>query len=74
MRNYQCRKCGTLLVANSSPSNLGCPKGSSHHWTNLGETGDKNYQCKKCGTLIKARVSPTNLGCPQGASHQWIKL
>jgi rubredoxin len=74
MKNYQCKKCGTLLQANSPPSSSGCPKSSLHQWTNLGDTGDKNYQCKKCGTLLQANSPPPSSGCPQASLHQWIKL
>jgi len=74
MRNYQCRKCGTVIQANTPPNSSGCPKGSLHQWTNLGVSGNKNYQCKKCGTVIKADATPNSSGCPQGSLHQWIKL
>ena len=62
MKNYQCKKCGTLLQGNSQPSASGCPAGSFHQWTDLGQTGDKNYQCKKCGTLVHAGNQPSASG------------
>jgi len=74
MRNYQCKKCGTLVRANSQPSSSGCPAGSFHQWTNLGDTGEKQYQCKKCGTLIQSKSTPSSSGCPQSSFHQWTKL
>jgi predicted nucleic acid-binding Zn-ribbon protein len=74
MKNYQCKKCGTLIQANSSPTNSGCPSGSTHSWTNLGDVGDKNYQCSKCGTLVKASSSPSSSGCPKASFHSWTKL
>ena len=74
MNNYQCKKCGTLVQANSTPSTSGCPKGGSHSWTNLGKVGDKTYQCKKCGTLVKADSTPSTSGCPSGSSHSWNRL
>lgn len=74
LRNYQCDKCGTVVQDNSTPNTSGCPKGSSHHWSNLGEVGDKNYQCKKCKILVKANATPNTSGCPSGSSHSWSKL
>jgi len=73
LRNYQCNKCGTVIQANATPNTSGCPKGS-HHWSNLGEVGDKNYQCKKCGTVVKANATPNTSGCPSSSSHSWSKL
>ena len=37
MKNYQCRKCGTLISNESYPNANGCPNGGSHQWNNLGE-------------------------------------
>jgi predicted nucleic acid-binding Zn-ribbon protein len=74
MKNYQCKKCSTLLQGNSQPSTSGCPAGSFHQWTDLGQTGDKNYQCKKCGTLVHSGNQPSTSGCPEGSFHQWTKL
>jgi predicted nucleic acid-binding Zn-ribbon protein len=74
MRNYLCKKCGTLVKANTQPSLSGCPRGSAHQWTNLGDVGDKNYQCKKCETLVQAKSQPSLSGCPQSSAHQWTKL
>jgi rubrerythrin len=74
MKNYQCKKCGTIIQGKNIPSSLGCPKGSIHSWTNLGDLGDKNYQCKKCGTLVKSKNIPSSLGCPSGSMHSWTKL
>jgi DNA-directed RNA polymerase subunit RPC12/RpoP len=74
MRNYICKKCGTLLQSNNQPSSLGCPKGTMHQWANLGDTGDKNYQCKKCGAIVKSKSQPSSLGRPSGSMHQWTKL
>ena len=74
MKNYMCGKCATIIQGNTSPSSSGCPKGSSHSWYNLGNTGEKNYQCKKCGGLVKADSSPSSSGCPAGSSHSWYKL
>ncbi|MFN4075518.1 hypothetical protein EIZ47_10860 [Chryseobacterium lacus] len=71
---YQCKKCETLVKKDSSPSSLGCPKGSMHDWKKLGEVGDKDYLCKKCGTHIQTKSSPSSLGCPQGSMHDWKKL
>lgn len=74
MRNYQCKKCRTLIEANSRPSSLNCPAGSLHEWQDLGETGQYNYQCKKCAAVVKSKNTPSSLGCPAGSLHQWTKL
>ena len=34
MATYQCQKCGTKSVNIST--NINCPKGGSHIWSNLG--------------------------------------
>ncbi len=75
MKNYLCKKCGTLVQKSSVPNSSGCPEGSSHIWIDQGEVGNNNYQCKKCGTLIKSKTRPKNSsGCTKGASHIWLKL
>ncbi len=74
MKNYQCKKCGTLISNESVPSGTGCPGGGSHQWNNLGESGDIRYQCQKCGTLVYNKSIPSSLGCPSGGSHHWNKL
>ena len=71
---YLCKKCSTLIKKDALPSNLNCPKGSSHSWNKLAEIGETNYQCKKCGTTIQAKSAPSNLDCPSGSSHSWNKL
>ena len=68
LRNYQCKKCGTLVRAGSTPSSLNCPARGSHSWQNLGEVGEENYCCKK------NRRNPSSLGCPAGNSHSWNHL
>ena len=75
MQNFQCKKCGILIQANSTPpsTNNGCPKGGSHDWYDLGTVGTKNYQCKNCGTLIQANSTPPSVGCPKGY-HDWYEL
>lgn len=74
MRNFQCKKCSTLIQSNSNPSNSNCSAGSFHQWQNLGETGDKTFQCKKCATLLKSKNPPSNAGCTSASFHQWNKL
>ena len=74
LRNYQCKKCGTLVKSTSTPSSLNCPARGSHSWQNLGEMGSENYCCKKCGTWVMNRSTPSSLGCPAGASHSWNHL
>lgn len=74
MKNYQCRKCGTLISNESYPNANGCPNGGSHQWNNLGECGDTRYQCRKCGILIYSKSYPNANGCSNGGSHQWNKL
>ncbi len=74
MKNFQCQKCGTLITNNSNPSQLHCPSGGNHQWTNLGESGNNPYQCRKCGTLVYSKANPSQLHCPGGGNHQWTKL
>ena len=74
LRNYQCKKCGTLVRATSTPSSLNCMSGGSHSWQNLGDFGEENYCCKKCGTWVMSRTTPSSLGCPAGSSHSWNHL
>lgn len=71
---FQCKKCGTLIKKDSSPSPNGCPKGSFHEWHKLAEVGNTNYQCKKCGATIQAKSNPSSNGCPNGSFHEWHKL
>ena len=71
---YQCKKCETLIKKDSSPSSIGCPKGSLHDWKKLAEVGDINYQCKKCGATIQAKANPSSIGCPNASLHDWKKL
>ena len=74
LRNYQCKKCGTLVRSTSTPSSLNCLAKGSHSWQNLGEMGNENYCCKKCGTWVMSRSRPSSLGCPTGSSHSWNHL
>ena len=74
IRNYQCRKCGTLVWQDRTPSYSGCPAGGSHSWVSLGNVGSNAYQCKKCGTLVYSERTPSYTGCPAGSSHSWRKL
>lgn len=74
MKNYQCKKCGTHITNDKTPSVLNCPKGGHHQWTDLGEVGTTNYQCKKCGLLLKSKNTPSVLNCLSGGHHQWTKL
>lgn len=74
MRNYQCKKCGTVITSDGMPSVFNCPSGSTHQWTNLGDCGDTPYQCKKCGTVLYSRSMPAAFNCPSGSIHQWTKL
>jgi rubredoxin len=74
MKNYQCKKCGTLLQSERTPSMSGCQKGSSHNWHNVGEAGTDTYQCKKCDLMLKSKNVPSTPGCISGTFHQWNKL
>ena len=74
MRNYQCKKCGTSITSQSRPNAHGCPGGSFHEWTDLGECGNTAYQCRKCGTLIYSKLRPSAHGCPKGSFHEWNQL
>ena len=71
---YQCKKCETLIKQDSSPKNAGCPEGSYHEWSNLGEFGEKNYLCKKCSASVQVNTTPKSAGCPEGSYHDWKKL
>ena len=71
---YQCKKCGTVIKAKSTPSTSGCSKATFHQWTRLAEVGDINYSCKKCGTVVQAKSTPSTSGCPNATFHQWTKL
>ena len=74
MKNYQCKKCATLLQSGKQPNNAGCPSGSFHQWSNLGDVGSTNYQCKKCAVLVQVNRQPSGAGCPEGSFHQWSRL
>lgn len=74
MNNYLCAKCGTIIQSSSAPKSSGCPSNTTHHWSNLGEVGDKNYQCSKCGTVVKVNSAPQSSGCPKATTHSWSKL
>ena len=74
MKNYQCRKCGTLIQSDRMPRSIGCPSGGTHDWVDLGEYGTTPYQCRKCGTLIQSDRMPRSIGCPSGGTHDWTRL
>jgi predicted nucleic acid-binding Zn-ribbon protein len=74
MKNFQCKKCGTLVQLGNQPNSSGCPEGSLHQWQNLGDTGEKTYQCRKCGTVVHSGGQPNSSGCPKGSLHQWTKM
>lgn len=74
MKNYQCKKCETLINSQSRPSSINCPSGGNHQWTDLGESGSTPYQCRKCGTLVNSQSRPSSINCPSGGNHQWNKL
>lgn len=74
MKNFQCKKCTTLLTSESTPNSLHCPSGGLHNWSKLGDIGPNNYQCKKCATLVKSKSIPSSLNCPSGSMHSWSKL
>lgn len=76
---YLCKYCATLIRNDKAPSNLYCPRNTSHFWTKVCDLGTMNYFCKKCGTLVLGPKTqmPTNLSCPvqhNGTSHIWYKL
>jgi DNA-directed RNA polymerase subunit RPC12/RpoP len=73
-KNYQCKKCSTVVKSERMPSALNCLKGGMHQWTDLGEVGADSYQCKKCGLVLKSKRQPSSLNCPSGGMHQWNKL
>lgn len=73
-KNYQCKRCGTLIQNERAPTTLNCPSGGFHQWTDLGETGLVNYQCSRCAVLVKAKKQPMTLNCPEGGFHKWSKL
>ncbi|MDR0605101.1 MAG: hypothetical protein LBG80_12435 [Bacteroidales bacterium] len=74
MKNYQCKKCGTLLQNERTPSSLNCPSGGLHQWNDLGEIGTDAYQCRKCALLVKSKRRPSSFNCTSGGLHQWNKL
>ncbi|MCQ2307416.1 MAG: hypothetical protein MJ000_07625 [Bacteroidales bacterium] len=74
MKNYQCKKCGTLIQSEKTPSSFNCPKGGMHQWQDLGEVGTDTYQCKKCGLIVNSKKTPSSFGCTSGGMHQWNKL
>jgi DNA-directed RNA polymerase subunit RPC12/RpoP len=74
MKNYQCKKCRTLIKKDSSPATVNCPEGGFHQWTNLGDVGPNNYQCRKCSALVETKNTPSTVNCPDGGFHQWTKL
>jgi len=71
---FSCKKCGNAIKKDSSPSNSGCSKASSHDWYRLAEIGDVNYSCKKCGLIIQTKIYPSNSGCSAASSHDWYRL
>lgn len=74
MKNYQCKKCGTLIQSEKTPSSFNCLRGGMHQWQDLGELGPVTYQCKKCGITINNKKTPSSFGCTAGGMHQWNKL
>jgi len=74
MKNYQCKKCKTLLQSNSRPSALKCPSGSSHQWHDMGAVGTTTFQCQKCATVVQSKSRPSALNCPSNGSHNWNRL
>lgn len=74
MKNYQCKRCNTVIQSTSYPNSTGCPAGTSHNWVSLGETGTKTYQCKRCGIVLLSKDMPYGYACQNGSSHSWNKL
>ena len=77
MRNYQCRKCGTLVAKDGHPNSEGCPTDNWHSWCELGDVGQNTFQCRICGTVINSKYTPPNSGdgfnfC--GNAHSWVQL
>ena len=74
MKNYQCKKCKTVLQSAARPKVTNCPTGFNHDWNDLGFVGMENYQCSKCGLVLKSKGRPGVTYCPSGLNHQWTKL
>lgn len=74
VRNWNCKKCGTVIQAADKPSSMGCPAGSFHTWYDLGETGQTTYQCQNCAIQVKSSRQPASIGCPEADFHRWRKL
>lgn len=74
LKNFQCKKCETLLRSKCIPSVFNCPSGGHHTWTDLGEVGENAYQCKKCSTLVRSKSTPSSFNCPSDGMHDWHKL
>ena len=74
LKNWQCKKCFTVVQKDSMPNTTTCPSGGGHAWLGLGEVGNDSYQCKKCGVIVKSKNIPQGGMCPQGYAHTWSKL
>jgi rubrerythrin len=74
MKNYLCKKCGTLVQNEQRPNVSGCPKAPSHDWYDLGKCGSKKFQCKKCGILVHSEQRPDVRGCPKAPFHDWYEI
>lgn len=70
---YSCSYCGTTTTKNSTPSQSGCTVQHSHHWVNLGETGNNNFKCNNCSLVVSTKNTPQQSGCTKASSHYWKK-
>lgn len=71
---YICKKCGTCIKKDRTPSASGCPSDTFHLWTKTAEVGETAYCCKCCGITIYAKFQPSASGCPNETFHSWTKL
>lgn len=74
MRNYQCKRCQTIVQSERMPLMNKCLDGTVHIWTDLGEVGPDNYRCTRCGLLLRSAKMPSYVTCPGGSLHTWQKL
>jgi DNA-directed RNA polymerase subunit RPC12/RpoP len=84
MNNYQCKKCGKFIKADSQALKIKskiCKSNNNlpHVWDYLGEIGDTKYQCKECRKRISSLSKPlsgTPGTCPNAKNlcHDWHEV
>lgn len=76
MKNFQCKKCYTIIQQEKSPESGSCKESMfGHIWENLSNVGEMNYECSKCSIIVKSDKQPESAHCKESwIGHSWEKM